>query len=256
MEIFRKITTRLRRTGSDRIRADGRIRRRVCGRLFTQHRNQHQFHLFASWFRRRSCRKLAVLAPAPPSLRLTERALLYHPRLHLTSVPSPAPKPHSTALVPPTPLPRSLIDRCRIAEFLPQRPEFVSLDHEPHRVTRAPHDFGPGNQFQPAAVLQNCRPAHGYIHPCTRRRSPHTPQTHSSAADIQGLRPDRLIPLVRLQNRVPRFPPKRKSSRSTALVIHNPMMTYTRIRNNRQEVSIESGTGVLFRHSDPLRNRR
>ena len=47
MAALQEILSRLRRTGFDRIRADGRIHRRVRGCINTEHISKHQLDLYA-----------------------------------------------------------------------------------------------------------------------------------------------------------------------------------------------------------------
>lgn len=104
-------------------------------------------------------------------------------------------------------------------------PEFVTLHHQPDRIGRSPHHLRPGDQFELATILQRCRPTDGDIHSRPGFRRIRAAQTNSAAAHVHSLGTDWSMPFVRLQDRVPRFPPKWKPSRSSALnLVHGPIM--------------------------------
>ena len=220
MEVLHKNPSRSGRTGSDRVRADGRARCRFCECAAAQRRHQYQFDLLARWFGSRPRRRLISLVPAPePKLGAgTLSSLSTNAGLHCRAA------------------------LRRRAKFLALSPEFMPLDHQSYRVIRPPHHPRPSHQFQTASILKDGRPTDRDIHPRSRSRRIRTPQTHSSAAHVQGLGSNRRIPLVRLQDGVTRFPPKWKSSRSTALVNHVLIVQYICQPNNRHDDSFQSGT--------------
>src|SRR5579871_1735233 len=111
-------------------------------------------------------------------------------------------------------------------ELLALCAELVFFNHHADGLMRSPHHAAAYYQFEPAAVFKHCRPTHCYIHPRPWRRCLRTPQTQSSAADIQGLGADRLVAPVRLEDGVTGFPPKWKSSRSAALIVHVLIMRH------------------------------
>jgi hypothetical protein len=130
------------------------------------------------------------------------------------------------------------------AELFSLGAELVPFDHKPYHVMRPPHHPGPRNQLEPAAILEDCRPVYRHIQTRSQRRCVRAPQTHSSTADVQGFGGYRRMTLMRFQYGVPGCPPKWKSSRSTALIVHTSIMITICNTNNRQKVSFVFGTIV------------
>jgi len=190
VEISEAITSRLRRAGPDRVCTDGRIRGRLRWRSRAEYRAQYQQYLLLR--RIRSCVGRGLRDEPAPKSRASERVL----------------------------------SRESVGELFSRSSEFVPFDHEPDSLVRSPHHSRPGDQFQSAAVFENRRPTDRHIHPGARDWRLPTPQTHSSAAHVHGFGADRRVPFVRLQDGVAGFPPKWKSPRSTALIVHVLMMRH------------------------------
>jgi hypothetical protein len=109
-------------------------------------------------------------------------------------------------------------------EFTALRPEFVPLEHQADGFSRAPNDFRPCHQLEPATVFEGSGPTHGHIDPRSRFRPIGTAKAQSSAAHIHSLGTNCRVPFVGLEDRVPSLPPEWKPSRSASLNLIHALM--------------------------------